>query len=643
MNWRLMFSGAQSTGWMLSVILLITTAAVLCLWLLRLERQLVSTRVALTLTALRLLLFVLLLLTFLQPVLTRSTSADQVRRLIVAVDVSQSMETKDRHAAASESLRWAQALGMIGNEKQSTLLNQWAGALDEGKEPDWTGTGKPPADESERDLAAGRQRQLEQIRQEFSGISRREFAGRLLTESSTPLLSRLSKVAPVDLRLFAADSFSVTPAQLETMLLPSSTGMPTNNGNDTPGTESKVESGSLVNLTTGRRETDFGPLLRSVLNEQTGSETASGKPPRGVILLTDGRQTVSSGSDVTGADLTAETQRLKTLGIPIYCIPIGSRLAPRDLVIASVELPETVYLNDQAEVAVLMGTSGFEGNEIVASLMLGDAVIEEKKYTPSDDHSTLKFRIPADKAGRFQYSIFTPSLPGELSDENNRRDFTLQVTDNKAQVLLVENDPRWEFRYLKNLLERDPRVELSSVLFNQPWMQLLNETFIPRTLPAPEDLAEILAETEVMILGDLPPDRLTDDLLAVIEKAVSTDGLTLLVIPGKEHLPHRFQSNLLNSLLPVTDTNQRRAEQFVKSNPDEEQSAWHLELTDEAKQLSVFRLDEAEPQSAGLGKPGPVAAGGDDAIRDEYLNLPGHPWIYSATPRASATAWAMSY
>ena len=45
---------------------------------------------------------------------------------------------------------------------------------------------------------------------------------------------------------------------------------------------------------------------------------------------------------------------------------------------------------------------------------------------------------------------------------------TVQVADDKARVLLVDGEARWEFRYLRNALARDPRVTVEAVVFHQP-------------------------------------------------------------------------------------------------------------------------------------------------------------------------------
>ena len=42
----------------------------------------------------------------------------------------------------------------------------------------------------------------------------------------------------------------------------------------------------------------------------------------------------------------------------------------------------------------------------------------------------------------------------------------ISVREEELEVLVIDSRPRWEFRYLRNALERDPGVEVSCLLFH---------------------------------------------------------------------------------------------------------------------------------------------------------------------------------
>jgi len=191
--------------------------------------------------------------------------------------------------------------------------------------------------------------------------------------------------------------------------------------------------------------------------------------------------------------------------------------------------------------------------------------------------------------------------------------------------MLVEGDARWEFRYLKNLLDRDKQVESRTVLFRQPYLQILNEPYIDDRLPAAEAFREELSRTDLLIVGDLIPEDIDAAAWDMVEQAVAKDGLTVIVIPGRRGMPANFESAALKNLLPVIDVRQRTAEQFRATAPDADQSVFRLILTPEAASLPMLQMAmDPNDHSGSLG------------------SLPGHPWIYAGTPKPGATVWANS-
>lgn len=587
MNWRLIFSGLKSPGWTVYAIVGVIVAIGLSIWLLRLERKLVTRPVGWALLTLRILVLITLLVTLLQPVLTKRFDVSQRGKIIVAIDGSLSMETQDRHASLGEKLRWAQALGMLGNAETSPLIEQWVITAESGQEPNWLGGDARPTTPAEQALSDARARQIKESLDELATMPRVEFVQRLLQSKPNELLTELDEVMPIEIRLFASEQQAALPARLAAAL-----------------------QSDRADLIPGG--TDALQLLTSLTSEEGAGLI------RGIILISDGRQTAAG-------DVTGTAQRLATLNVPVYAVPIGSRLPPRDLSIAAVEAPEAVFLNDKAQIRAVIGTSGFEGEPLTVRLSRGEELVAEQTVTPATDSASVTFDVPSDKAGRFDYHLETATLPGELRDDNNSRDFSLQVVDNKARVLLVEGEARWEFRYLKNLLDRDKQVEPLSVLLHQPFLNLLNQPYIPGKLPDIETLREQLAKTDLLIIGDVDPKDIEPGVLELIEQAVASDGLTLLIIPGRNHMPQEFQSPVLNALLPVSEFRQRVAEKFRPTPQDAEQTSYRLSLGVDAANLPMFHLS-ADPADR----------------NNTFASLPGHPWIFGGVAKPGATVWAFA-
>jgi hypothetical protein len=585
MQWRLIFSGWQSVGWTTGVVTCILAALALSVFLMRLERRLVSRTVGWLLLTIRTCVLAWLLLIMLRPVLTNEWDVSQTGRIVVAIDVSQSMETVDRHASTEEKLRWAVALGMLGDNLSDADLQQFAAAIDGTNPPlDEAVEDNPPA--QPRNISPVQRRQIDEVIDEFNRMSRQEFVQRLLTIQSDNLLGELQDVGAVDLRLFATDQQSVD--------------------DDTAAALSETIVSGV-----GPSATDAVRLLSELTAEQDGNKV------RGVVVFSDGRQTAPG-------DLASEGRRLGNLQVPVYSVPIGSRLKPRDISVASIESPEAVFLHDSAMLDVVLGTSGFEGSPVTVILERDGLQVESQTVTPASDSTRVSFSAPTDETGRFDYRVSVSEQPGELRADNNSREVSFQVVDNKGRVLLVDGDARWELRYLKNLLERDKQIELSSVVFRQPYLQLLNSTFMERAMPAVDVLREQLANTDLLIVGDLLAGQFTEEIWRMVEDAVSREGLTLIVIPGRRGFGDLQRSRALRNLLPVDDATSRFAEQYQRSAGDGTQSVFQLEPSEAAASLPMFQFaDDSSPEA-------------------RLVDLPGHPWICSGTPRASATVWALA-
>ena len=64
-----------------------------------------------------------------------------------------------------------------------------------------------------------------------------------------------------------------------------------------------------------------------------------------------------------------------------------------------------------------------------------------------------------------QYQVSITPLDDELSDENNFDQFEVNVTRSEIKVLLADEMPRWEYRYLTQLFRRAPKIECDELLF----------------------------------------------------------------------------------------------------------------------------------------------------------------------------------
>src|SRR5262249_31094848 len=133
-----------------------------------------------------------------------------------------------------------------------------------------------------------------------------------------------------------------------------------------------------------------------------------------------------------------------------------------------------------------------------------------------------------------------------------------QVTVKEIQplkVLYVENTPRYEYRYIKALLEREiddvkgkKTIDLKVILTESPRLFLQDSTALTLEMRGDQPVPltrEQLLEYNVILLGDVTPSDLARFLsLKDLHYFVSREkGGGLLMIAGENYAPHDYQTD----------------------------------------------------------------------------------------------------
>jgi len=512
------FQGLHQAGWLVVSLLALSISSVLIWVLYRYERQLVERRVGWMLLGLRFAVLFVILFVFLQPVLSWSVKREQQGRVAVAIDLSESMRTKDEHASLAEKLRWARALGMIGGRRSADELDRWISEAEQGQEPEWVTADEEPDPERRAHLADSRRENIEELAKSLDDLSRLDLSERLLTGTDTPLLSELQELTQVELEVFAGKAEAVNPELLSATI---------------------AQPPQLVESQTSN--------LSAAL--QQASADLESSQLLGIVVLTDGR-------DNSQNDPLTQSIRLKLMNIPVYPVMIGSEYRPKDLSVSSLEYPQTAFKNDKVILKAVINTSGFEGDSIDVKLRR-EGKEPETRTIVADGHSSIaEFELDTSGTGRYEYSLYIPEKEGETRNDNNEKTFAMTVVDDTVHVLLVEGEARWEFRFIDNAFTRDERVDVEKVVFEQPYLGVLEDTFFPRrlSLPPAGDIADSpFTDKDLVILGDVSPEHLPPEFFRLLDQFVSEAGGTLVIIAGKNDMPLSYNNPTLDTLLPVRD------------------------------------------------------------------------------------------
>lgn len=320
------------------------------------------------------------------------------------------------------------------------------------------------------------------------------------------------------------------------------------------------------NLKIEEPSTAIGEALRQVLQEPRA------QPAGGVLLITDGAN--NSGSSPVEAAQIAKEQ-----GVPLFIYGVGVT-SPRDVMVREVSTRKLAFVDERMEVKARVTSQGMEEKTVIATLLgNGESLAEQEVNIGGERDQQVVFQFAPKAAGELRLRVSIPVQTAEAGKENNVAATSLRVTDSKFNVLLIEQEPRWDFRYLLDYLRRDPRLEVRCVMIDgEPGLEATPDSPFIAALP---DSREEYFKSQVIILGDVDPEDLGEERMQIIAEWVGAGG-GLIFLSGSNFNPRAYAGTPLEALLPVVpDTASTRE--------------FNRQRAPEPFQLQLTRLGESSP------------------------------------------------
>jgi uncharacterized membrane protein len=264
---------------------------------------------------------------------------------------------------------------------------------------------------------------------------------------------------------------------------------------------------------------------------------------KAILLLSDGSWNLGK------SPLSAATQ-FRERNIPIFTVNVGRDTPVPDLILESVSAPSYGLFGE--EMAVGFKVTSHLPREIKTTISISDNYGESTRkditIPPNGDLEDSILWSPRE-VGDITATVKLPVQPDEAIAENNERAFHMSVRVEKLKVLVVDSLPRWEYRYLRNALARDPGVDLSCLLLHPD----LGPGGGLNYISAFPDTKEALAPYDVIFLGDvgIGQNELTDKEAELIKGLVEQQGSGLVFVPGRRGRELTFQHSPLADLFPV--------------------------------------------------------------------------------------------
>ncbi|MGO8703551.1 MAG: hypothetical protein ACLQVA_07015 [Candidatus Brocadiia bacterium] len=322
------------------------------------------------------------------------------------------------------------------------------------------------------------------------------------------------------------------------------------------------------------QETAIGNVLEFI---NAGGDEAGQRTPAAIVLITDGAWNA-------GSDPAESARALGLRNIPVYPIGLGNPEPPLDASVLSLRGPQESLLGDMLFLqATVMATSAVP-MRLTLELLDGGRVVAEQPVVTLPGARPLQVEMSYEPRTAGRRTFIARVRPTEDLPNLGKKyaETTVEIVDRKIRVLLIDAEPRWEFRFIRSVLERDPGVT--------PTICLLRPGVGP--IRGPGYLAELptdkkdFADYDLIFLGDVPRDLLPDAFLKELADMVRIRGGSLALIAGRRQNYRNLVGTPLEDILPVLLTRTPAAgERTVK-----------LELTQEGASHLLTRLspDAAE-------------------------------------------------
>lgn len=309
--------------------------------------------------------------------------------------------------------------------------------------------------------------------------------------------------------------------------------------------EPAADAGEIVE--TIRSISPDGDGTRPAVAVRQTLDELRGLSPSAVLIFTDGAATTGEADALSRVAPLAARRK-----IPLFPVGVGHAAQPRDLDLFELISDDVGFWGDPVRVSVRFRAFGVPGENVTVTLVDTETQAELAKVTtpaPANgmtSHAELTF-LP-EREGTIPFEVRLSMAPEENNSRNNVRSGRVHVRRQKLRVLLADGTPRYEFRYLKSLLEREATIDLDTVLQDSDLgYEQQDETALERF---PIEADQLLAY-DVILFGDLDPRLLGSDVLSVLTNFVRTKGGGLIGIAGPSFFPQDYAGTPLEPVLPI--------------------------------------------------------------------------------------------
>lgn len=318
-------------------------------------------------------------------------------------------------------------------------------------------------------------------------------------------------------------------------------------------------------------------LLRDSLRDISGRY--AGLNVAGLLLLSDGIDTREAFNDWAAEERP----------FPVYTVRLEVESEWKqqpELRVDAVTTPQRATRGWTTELKALIYGQGSDDQPVTAQLFKNGVFVDEipTKFPAAGGQREVVFTLQHPEPGIFTYRLFLPPLEKEANTNDNEYLVSIHVAEDSNKLLYVEGVPRWEYRFLRRALLAHPNIT--------PTIFYIGADGAPRAGSAVGNMTANMTESElasfqVVILGNLDADELTEERAANLLRFVETGGSLILLGGNKAWSENGFSKTSLKKIMPVISHGYAPLEADLSDVP------FKVRITDEARSHPAFAGDAA--------------------------------------------------
>lgn len=185
-------------------------------------------------------------------------------------------------------------------------------------------------------------------------------------------------------------------------------------------------------------------------------EADSGDRLGGVILLSDG-----AASDPVVLQQTAA--QFRAARIPVHPWVLGSQAQAANLRLVSAALAQPSPAQPSLHLELALDSHGLDGRRARLEVRFQQTLLHQQEFELSGGSQTLGADFTSPYRGCQFYDLTLVPLPGEASAADNRLRLGAELRREPIRVLYMEGSVPTETSFLKDALEADPEIEVTSL------------------------------------------------------------------------------------------------------------------------------------------------------------------------------------